>query len=96
MGRSAPRPASTALRSALERAAPRTPLAAAQVAWAGAVGDAIAAAAEPVAERDGTLTVSCESAAWAQELSLMETELLERLRGPLGDACPSALRFLAG
>ena len=96
MGRSAPRPASAALRSALEHAAPRTPLAGAQIAWAAAVGDAIAAASEPVAERGGTLTISCESAAWAQELSLMESELLERLRGSLGEASPSALRFLAG
>ena len=96
MGRTAPRPASLALRSVLEQSAPKTDLAAAQIAWAAAVGESIGAAAEPVAERDGVLTVRCQSATWAQELSLMEGELLERLGKRLGDRSPRALRFLAG
>jgi predicted nucleic acid-binding Zn ribbon protein len=96
MGRRAPRPASLALRAALERGTPRTDLAAAQTVWAEAVGEAIAAAAEPVAERDGVLTIRCQSATWAQELSLMEGELLKRLAERLAERSPKALKVLAG
>jgi predicted nucleic acid-binding Zn ribbon protein len=80
----------------LRQGAPLTDLAAAQTAWREAVGEAIAAAAEPVAEHDGVLTVRCQSSTWAQELSLMEAELLERLRQHLGSHSPRALRVLAG
>jgi predicted nucleic acid-binding Zn ribbon protein len=91
--RRAPRPAAAGLRAALERAAPRTPLAAAQTAWAEAVGERIADAARPVSERDGTLTIECTDPVWAQELDLMQADLLERLRGRIGEAAPRALRF---
>jgi predicted nucleic acid-binding Zn ribbon protein len=96
MGRSAPRPASLALREVLQRFTPQTGLAAVQTVWPQAVGDAIAAVAEPVAERDGVITVRCQSATWAEELSLMEEELLHRLRERLGDAAPGALKCSAG
>jgi predicted nucleic acid-binding Zn ribbon protein len=96
MGRAAPRPAVLAVRAALDRTAPRTPLAAVQTVWGETVGPAIAEAAEPVAERDGELTIRCASAIWAQELSLMESELLQRLRERLGEAAPSSLKVLAG
>jgi predicted nucleic acid-binding Zn ribbon protein len=91
--RRAPRPAANAFQAALKRAAPKTPIAAAQTAWSRAVGEQLAAVAEPVAERDGTLTVECADAVWAQELDLMQTALLERLREELGDQAPEALRF---
>ena len=96
MGRRVPRPASLAVRAAVERSAPRTGLAAAQTVWAEVVGEAIAAVAEPVAEREGVLTIHCQSATWAQELSLMEGELLRRLNERLGERSPSALKLLAG
>ncbi len=67
-----------------------------QSAWADAVGPAIAAQAEPVAEREGVLTVRCASATWAHELALMERELLSCLREQLGDRSPSSLKVLAG
>jgi predicted nucleic acid-binding Zn ribbon protein len=91
--RRAPRQASTAIRAARDRAAPRTPLAATQAAWAGLVGDTLAAVATPVSERAGTLTIECAEAVWAQELDLMQGQLLERLRGELGELAPSDLRF---
>jgi predicted nucleic acid-binding Zn ribbon protein len=91
--RPAPRPAVTAFRLARERAAPRTGLAAIQAAWREAVGEQLAAVAEPVAERDGTLTVECAEAVWAQELDLMQSQLLGRLREQLGELAPEALRF---
>jgi predicted nucleic acid-binding Zn ribbon protein len=93
--RRAPRPAATGLRAALERAAPKTPLANAQVAWAEVVGEQIAAVAEPVGERDGALLVECADPIWAQELDLMQEELLGRLRDRIGDAAPASLRFRA-
>ena len=96
MGRRAPRPAALALREALQRSTPSTGLALAQTVWEEAVGEAIAAAAEPVAEREGVLTVRCQSATWAQELSLMEGELLKQLAERLGERSPRALKLLAG
>jgi predicted nucleic acid-binding Zn ribbon protein len=91
--RAAPRPASAAIRAAMERSAPRTPLAAVQAGWAEAVGSQLAARAKPVAERGGEVTVECADAVWAQELDLMQDQLLERLRAQLGELAPSRLRF---
>jgi predicted nucleic acid-binding Zn ribbon protein len=73
--------------------APKTPLAAIQSAWSSAVGEQLAAVAVPVSERDGTLTVECADAVWAQELDLMQGALLERLRSEVGERAPQALRF---
>jgi predicted nucleic acid-binding Zn ribbon protein len=89
----APRPASSALRAALDLAAPKTPLAALQSAWAEVVGERIAAVARPVAERSGEATVSCSDSVWAQELDLMQDQLLERLQERLGEQAPRTLRF---
>ena len=91
--RRAPRPAAAALQRALSEAAPKTPLAAVQAAWAEAVGARIAAAAEPVSERAGTVTVRCTDPVWAQELELMQEQLLERLGARLGERAPRSLRF---
>ncbi|MGN6258829.1 MAG: DUF721 domain-containing protein [Solirubrobacterales bacterium] len=91
--RRAPRPAANAFRTALEKAAPQTPLAAVQAAWARAVGEQLAAVAAPASERDGTLTVECADAVWAQELDLMQETLLERLKAEVGDQAPRSLRF---
>jgi len=91
--RRAPRPAGTALRDALDRAAPKTPLAALQSAWAEAVGERIASVARPVSERAGEVTVDCSDSVWAQELDLMQAQLLGRLEERLGDRAPKSLRF---
>jgi predicted nucleic acid-binding Zn ribbon protein len=93
--RRAPRPAATALRTALERAAPRTALAATQAAWTEAVGERIANAAHPVSERGGEVTIECVDSVWAQELDLMQEQLLGRLSDRLGKAAPRTLRFRA-
>lgn len=91
--RRAPRPAADAFQAALQRAAPKTPLAAVQTAWPAAVGEQLAAVAVPVSERAGTLTIECADAVWAQELDLMQATLLDRLREELGASAPEALRF---
>jgi predicted nucleic acid-binding Zn ribbon protein len=94
--RRSPRPASGALRAALRQATPRTPLAAAQAIWAEAVGEHVAEVAQPVSERGGALVVHCADPVWAQELELMQGQLLERLRAELGEAAPESLRFRVG
>jgi predicted nucleic acid-binding Zn ribbon protein len=91
--RRAPRPAASAIRAARERAAPQTRLAAIQAAWDSALGSQLAARAEPVSERAGTVTVECVDAVWAQELDLMQEQLLGRLRSRLGELAPTSLRF---
>jgi predicted nucleic acid-binding Zn ribbon protein len=91
--RRAPRPAANAFQTALQQVAPKTPLAAVQAAWESAVGKQLAAVATPVSERDGTLTIECVDAVWAQELDLMQEPLLQRLRDEVGERAPQALRF---
>jgi predicted nucleic acid-binding Zn ribbon protein len=91
--RRAPRPAAGAFKAALQRVAPQTPLAAVQAAWSSAVGEQLAASATPVSQQDGTLTIECADAVWAQELDLMQATLLERLREEVGEQAPRALRF---
>jgi predicted nucleic acid-binding Zn ribbon protein len=81
--RRTPRPVGDAIRGAIESVEPATPLAAVQSAWAEAVGERIAAAASPISERDGTITVACESATWAQELDLLEGQIASKLRSKL-------------
>jgi predicted nucleic acid-binding Zn ribbon protein len=91
--RRVPRPASEALRTALRQAAPKTRLAAVQSVWEGIVGERVAAAAQPVSERRGEVTIACVDPVWAQELDLMQEQLLRGLREQLADGAPSSLRF---
>jgi predicted nucleic acid-binding Zn ribbon protein len=91
--RRAPRPAGSALRAALEQVAPKTPLATLQSVWAELVGERIAAVARPVSERAGAVTIDCSDSVWAQELDLMQAQLLGRLRERLGEGAPQSLRF---
>jgi predicted nucleic acid-binding Zn ribbon protein len=93
--RRSPRPAGEALRAALEGAAPKTTLAAVQAEWGAAVGDRIAAAAQPLSEQDGTVVVGCADPVWAEELDLMQDRLLGRLKERLGEQAPQRLRFRA-
>jgi predicted nucleic acid-binding Zn ribbon protein len=91
-----PRRLGTALESAIEPLAPRTPLAAVQRAWDGAVGPTVAAEATPVAERDGVVIVACSSATWAQELGFLAEEILEKVRSELPQGVDlRSLRFNA-
>ena len=93
--RRSPRPLATAIGEALERAEPATLLAAVQRCWAEAVGKAIAREAAPVSERSGIVTVACSSSAWAQELDLLGTQIIDKLRPklPSGTAL-EGLRFI--
>jgi predicted nucleic acid-binding Zn ribbon protein len=73
-----------------------------QSVWAPVAGSLLAGQAQPVAERDGVVVVSCRSATWAQELDLLQSELFPRLARALADLGPTApvqplrgLRFTA-
>jgi predicted nucleic acid-binding Zn ribbon protein len=68
-----------------DRLAPATTLARVQRAWPALAGAAVAQEAEPVAERDGTLTIACSSSVWAQEIELLSADLIERINGALGE-----------
>lgn len=89
-----PRSLGAAIGAIRQDTAPKTQLAAVQMAWPGVAGEAIAAEATPVSERDGVVTVSCRAAVWAQELDLLGPELLEKLNAALEDPV-SRLRFTA-
>jgi predicted nucleic acid-binding Zn ribbon protein len=96
-GHDQPHPLAQALEAVRSEVAPLTLLASVQEAWPEIAGRTVAAQAEPVAERDGVITIACRSATWAQELDLMQIELLERLRerlqsGPFAEGL-KGLRF---
>jgi hypothetical protein len=63
--------------------AQRGKVAIARDTWRRIVGDRIARRTEPGGLYEGVLTIYVASAPWAQELSLLSSELLERLK-PLG------------
>ena len=96
MSRPAPRPVAALVHELERELAPATTLARAQQIWERAVGTAIAVAAQPTAEREGILTVSCEAAVWAQELDLMAGELIPRLNALLGSERIRELRCRTG
>ena len=100
MSRLAPRRVGHALDRLAADLAPATTLARVQASWPSAVGPAIAAEAEPVAEREGVVTVACKSAVWAQELDLLGPDLVGRLNASLGaaggDGPVRRLRTVAG
>ncbi len=104
MRRLAPRPLDAALQRVVRAARPATTLARVQAAWPSVAGAKLAAEAEPVAEREGVVTIACSSAVWAQELELLGPDLLaglaqhrelqgagrvERLRFVIGSAAPT-------
>jgi len=96
MSRPAPRPFSVALASLTATIAPSTPLARVQEVWQSVAGAAVAQAARPTAERSGILTVVCSAAVWAQELTLMSSQLIERLNSALGEELVHELRCRTG
>ena len=92
MRRRGPRPVSLALDSLTAAIAPATLLAEVQRVWPQVAGERFARAAEPVSERDGVVTVACESAVWAQELDLLSERVIEGLNEALGRPAVRRLR----
>jgi len=92
--RNAPRPVSFALDALADTLAPPTLLAAVQRAWPAAAG-AFAQTAEPVSEREGVVTVACDSAVVASELDLLSELVVGRLNEALGRSAVRRLRTRA-
>jgi Dna[CI] antecedent, DciA len=91
-----PRAFGEAIGRAREQVTPATLLAAVQAAWPRVAGEAVTAQAEPVAERNGVVTVACRSATWAQELDLLQAELLERLNSELEGGAAGGVAATSG
>ena len=83
MKRLAPRHLKSALEAAVGRAEPVGVLARVQRLWPEAAGSAVAAESQPLSERDGVLTVRCQSAVWAQELEFLGPDIRARLNAAL-------------
>ncbi len=96
MRKAAPRSLSVALDGLVAALAPATTLARVQEVWEQVAGSAIASSARPTAERDGLLTIKCEAAVWAQELTLMASDLRARLNAALGEQAIRELRCRVG
>jgi predicted nucleic acid-binding Zn ribbon protein len=92
--RAGPRPVAVALDALTARLQPPTLLADVQRVWPRAAGP-FADIATPFAERDGTVTVACPQAVWAQELDLMAERVTERLNEELGRHVVGRLRVQA-
>jgi len=92
MRRRGPRPVGLALDSLTDSIAPATLLAEVQRVWPRVAGERFARAAEPVAERDGVITVACESAVWAQELDLLSERVIEAVNEAIGRPAVRRLR----
>lgn len=76
--------------------APETPVGSLQAIWPRVVGDQIAKVTVILGERDGLLEVGCESAVWADELSMMEPDIRARLNAALDDQVVESIKFRAG
>ena len=96
--RRSPRPFGLAIDGVRDDLAPATLLAQLQRIWPEVAGEAIAAAAQPTAERAGVLTISCSASVWAQELDLMGPmidEIIGHLRDSQGTGSPVAAHAAA-
>lgn len=61
--------------------------------WATVVGHQIAGHATPTALRDGVLSVSAESTAWATQLRLVQAQLIAKIAAAVGDGVVTALKI---
>lgn len=94
--RRAPRPLSIAVGDLAGALEPGTTLARVQRVWREAVGEVVAAAGHPTAERDGVLTVTCSDSVWSAELQMLGPQLAEQLNDVLGRRLIDGLRCRAG
>jgi len=92
-----PRPLAAAIAGLRADLAPATLLGDVQGIWAEAAGEGVARHSAPVSEHSGVVTVRCDSAVWAAELSAMSRTLVDRLNACLPDARRVAgVRFKVG
>ena len=62
--------------------------------WQAVVGEQIAEHATPTALRDGVLSVSAESTAWATQLRMVQGQLLAKIAAAVGDGVVTSLRIV--
>ncbi|MFC9786760.1 DUF721 family protein [Rhodococcus sp. NPDC127528] len=61
--------------------------------WHQVVGEDIASHAEPVGLRDGVLSISAESTAWATQLRMMQSQILAKIAAAVGNGVVTSLRI---
>jgi len=61
--------------------------------WCELVGEEVAEHAQPIALRDGELTVRASSTAWATQLRLLQSKLLARIAAGVGDGVVKRMRI---
>jgi len=89
-------PLAGAVEALAARVAPATMLADVQRIWPEVAGGLMAEQAEPVAEREGTVTLACSSSVWAQELELLGPGLVDAMNAALGAPRVTGLRCRVG
>jgi predicted nucleic acid-binding Zn ribbon protein len=62
--------------------------------WQTVVGEQIAAHATPTALREGVLSVSAESTAWATQLRMVQAQLLAKIAAAVGDGVVTSLKIV--
>ena len=62
--------------------------------WQTVVGEQIAAHATPTALREGVLSVSAESTAWATQLRMVQSQLLAKIAAAVGDGVVTKLKIV--
>ena len=62
--------------------------------WRTVVGEQIAAHAAPTALREGVLSVSAESTAWATQLRMVQAQLLAKIAAAVGDGVVTSLKII--
>jgi predicted nucleic acid-binding Zn ribbon protein len=61
--------------------------------WPVVVGDQIADHSAPVSLRDGILTISAESTAWATQLRMVQAQVLAKIAAAVGDGVVKSLKI---
>ena len=61
--------------------------------WRAVVGEQIAEHATPTALRDGVLSVTAESTAWATQLRMVQAQLLAKIAAAVGDGVVTAVKI---
>lgn len=62
--------------------------------WGAIVGEEVAAHTAPVSFEDGRLTIRCDSTAWATQLRLMSSTLLQRITADVGEGVVLDLKIV--
>lgn len=62
--------------------------------WPTVVGEQIAEHASPTSLRDGILTVTAESTAWATQLRMVQSQILAKIAASVGDGVVTSLKIL--